>query len=163
MIKFFKKYITFLALAITLLNLSCGESPTNNQITNTGNITFQISGSITYNFDSKSVKIIEPDINTKYLTLYGSKNETNGARSLVVRLLIEDKDQKEYDISEDNSITFSINNGATSYKSLSGTLIISSWIKTTFKATFNATLEEIGNPQSIISIQNGTVEINTEE
>lgn len=163
MIIFKTKYILFLALIGISLILSCSESPTNNPITNTGNISFQVSGSVTYNFDSKSVKIIEPDSNSNYLTLYGSKNESNGASSIVVRLLIDDKEQKEYDISTDNSITFSINNGATSYKSISGALMISEWTKTTFKATFNVSLEQIGNPQSIISIQNGTIEIKTEE
>lgn len=163
MMKFSQKNIIFLILITLSLNLSCGESPTNNPISNTGNIAFLVLGSIVFNYESKVVKIAEPDINTNYLTLYSSKNESKGATSLVIRLLVENKEQKEYLISKDNSITLSLYNGATSFKSLSGTLTITEWTSNSFIATFEASLEQIDNPQSIIVMQSGTIEINTSE
>lgn len=163
MLKIINRHIIYFFIIIIFLTTSCGENPTNNTIKNSGLISFQVSGSFFYNFDSKTVKIAEPDSTSKFLTLFGTKNETKGTTAIVVRLLIDNKTQKEYNIIGDNSITFSLYNGAESYKSINGKLIITKWNDNSFNATFNGRLEQSGNPTAIIYIQNGIIEINSSQ
>ncbi len=151
--------INILTLFLLFLAISCGESPTNNVIINTGTISFKVTGSVNYDFNSKNVRITLPDSNTNYLTVYGSQSDSKGSISFVVRIIAISKEVKDYEITNDNSITVSFYNGAELYKSVNGTLRILEWNNNLFKANFNASFEKIDNKESIIFIENGDIDI----
>jgi len=153
------KRINILSLFLLFLAISCGENPTNNVIINTGTISFRVTGSVNYDFNSKNVRITLPDSSSNYLTVYGSQSDSKGSISFVVRIFVTNKDTKEYNIVNDNLITVSFYNGAESYKSVNGNLRILEWNNNLFKANFNASFEKIDNKESIIFIENGDIDI----
>jgi len=151
--------INILSLFLIFLAISCGENPTNNVIINTGTISFKVTGNVIYDFNSKNVRITQPDSSNSYLTVYGSQSDSKGSISFVVRIIATINEVKDYEITNDNSISVSFYNGAESYKSVSGTLKILEWNNNLFKATFNASLEKIDNKEEILFIGNGEIEI----